>query len=761
MLADRRTRSMPDPPRTRPRRYAARLRRATALALGLAVLAAPAARATDGLDVRSTNTYVVDAKKELVRAKLTITVRNTKANVNLGGGRYYYYFFRSVYLPVPADAEQVKATSGGSSLPVSLTKSDSPTLKIATIAFPQELLYGQTRKITLTFVAKGAKPRSKDKTRVGPGYATFAVYCLGDPGHTTTNVVLPTTMDFDATTDSFSPTSTKGAVTYTSTETNDANGFWAVISARNPDVAATTQVKIGDEDVEVMAYQDDPGWAPFVKKGMTQGIPVLEKLTGTTWPGGLTKVREDSSVNVRGYDGWFDSRSDEIVIGEDLDRELLFHELSHAWASSSAIEQRWIYEGLAQTLAARTVRDLGGTSAKPPAVSRTSKAAVALNAWKEDSGRSQSDNDYGYPAAYRAMRDLLNGSDEARTSALLAAVLGGTSAYAASTDKGSMDDVTDWRRFLDLLETTGGNTRAEKVYRTWVLTAAQKKLLATRTTARAAYEKLDAADGDFAPPLGVRSEMTSWEFPTAMVAMTSLRDAADAAVALQDAAEQHGMEVPQSVRALYEQATTGSDYDALVGTLDDATQAIRAVAASDAAAGSSSNPLHALGATLLGVDRKAVAADRLLAAGDVAGALREAKAASDAAGSATWLGLALVLGVLVLLGGVVALVLLLRRVLRRRPTPVIPAPPAMAMAGARAGMPGVDGRAAGYAAPGGPIPGAPTPGPMAEGPVPTEPPPPTTDPPPWQLPATGWGGPDGPASGEAPPAAEPPPRATP
>ncbi len=673
MLADRRTRPDDDRPSPGECRWAARLTRAVALALGLLILAGPAARAVDGLEARSSNTFVVDAKEELVRATLTITVRNTKANVSTGGG-YYYFFFTSVHLPVPADAERFAATSNGASLTVSLSPSDNPTIRIATIAFPQNLRYGQTRTIMLTFVARGARPRSKDKTRVGPGYATFAVYSLGDPGTTTTKVVLPPAMDFDATTDSFSPTASKDAVTYTTTETNDPNGFWAVISARNPSVATATDVTIDGEDVTVMAYRDDPRWAPFVKKGMTRGIPVLERLTGTSWPGGLTTVREDSSVNVRGYDGWFDTSSDEIVIGEALDRELLFHELSHAWASSSAIDQRWIYEGLAQALAARAVRELGGTSAEPPAVSRASAAAFPLNAWHEDTGRSQAGNDYGYPAAYRAMRALLNGTEPARTSDVLAAVVGGRSAYAASTDEGSMDDVTDWRRFLDLLETTGGDAGAEQVYRSWVLTPAQKRLLANRRTARAAYERLDAADGAFAPPLGVRAAMTSWDYPTAMVAMASLTDAAAAAAAVQEAANKHGMVLPQAVRAIYEQAGTGSE-DALVATLDQAAEAIDAVAASDRDAGRTANPFHMLGSRLLGVDRSAVGADALLARGDVAGALREARAASDAAGRATWLGLAVVLGVLVLIGAAATLVLLLRRALRRRPVPVMAAPP--------------------------------------------------------------------------------------
>ena len=58
---------------------------------------------------------------------------------------------------------------------------DDPSTRLARISFPN-LLYGRSRTITLTFEVPGEKPRAKDGTRVGPGYATFAVYGVGDDG---------------------------------------------------------------------------------------------------------------------------------------------------------------------------------------------------------------------------------------------------------------------------------------------------------------------------------------------------------------------------------------------------------------------------------------------------------------------------------------------------------------------------------------------------------------------------------------------------
>ena len=99
---------------------------------------------------------------------------------------------------------------------------------------------------------------------------------------------------------------------------------------------------------------------------MTKGIPALEKLVGAKWPGGLERIREDASPSLRGYDGWFDPTDDEIVIGERLDADLIFHELSHAWVSGERFDQRWVSEGLAQVLAERAVKATGGTPVRAP-----------------------------------------------------------------------------------------------------------------------------------------------------------------------------------------------------------------------------------------------------------------------------------------------------------------------------------------------------------------------------------------------------------
>ncbi len=668
-------------PQHRSTTYAARGRRALAVAAATVALAAPAAHADDGIDVDSTSRYVLDAREEVVRATMTITVRNERPSYRTGNYIQYFYL-PSITVPVPMEATELTAVSNGSPLSVTQEPTKDPSTALATIHFPSNLLYGQSRTVTVSFVLKGEKPRSKNQTRVGPGYATFAVYGRGDAGQNTVEVVLPASMSFDATTDAFDDGKGSKTVTYTATSDTGGYGFWAVVSARDLDIARTRTVELGDQDVEVLAFSDDKRWLRFVSSRMTSGVPVLAEMVGTPWPGGLTTVREDLSVNVRGYDGWFDSSDDSITIGERLDQELLYHELLHAWASSASFEERWLYEGIAQYVAARAVATQGDEPARRKPVSATSEQAVPLNTWGDAGGRVQPTDGYGYPASYRAMEALLDGMDDDTRSRVLAAAIAGQSAYAVSGETRLTGSRTGWQRFLDLVQVLGHENAAPRTFNTWVLTPSERKLLQDRRRALADYQDLDDADGQWVPPLGVRRAMTYWEFELAQRDLPQVADLGPAAIEVQEAAQRHDMEVPESVVALYQDAESAAAYDELSDTLPKAAAAVEAVGTANAAAADSRNPVTALGALVLGLDDKAAEADDLLAEGDLDGATTAAGEASDAAERSTLVGGGLLAGGLALLAGLALLGrALLRGRARRRQARADAAPVAPAAAG--------------------------------------------------------------------------------
>ncbi len=445
-------------------------------------------------------------------------------------------------------------------------------------------------------------------------------------------------MTFDSTSDDFTSTEQGKLTTHSSDAVSPEGGSWAVVSLRDPARTDERAVDVAGVSLLLDGFQDDPKWSRFVAGQVTKGIPALEKLVGAKWPGGLERIREDASPSLRGYDGWFDPTDDEIVIGEQLDADLIFHELSHAWVSGERFDQRWMSEGLAQVLAERAVKATGGTPYVHPKVSRGSSDAVALNGWGGSAGSRSEDVDaYAYPASYAVTSSLVRRLDDAELAAVLGAAIRGERAYDPAGTKDANGGRTDWMRWLDLLETRGGVSNGADVFGRWVLTGQQRAALAPRAEARTAYAAVDEADGAWLPPEGLRDAMTDWDFERADAVRAKVAGLGAAATAVQTAAERAGIEVPDAVRAGYERAEHDEQYTALATTLPKAAAAVTAVGAAERAAGQDRDPVSALGATAAGRRRPGLrgvraAGRRRVRRGDDGGRRRDQPVGQGAAG---------------------------------------------------------------------------------------------------------------------------------
>lgn len=616
------------------------------LALGLvgagAVVAAPAL-ADEGLHEESRSRFVLAPGATSVAATVTTTLRNDTPDV---GATFYYW--DGYGIPVPAGAQDVRATSDGAELPVTLSPTEDPDTALAGVRF-SPLRYGRTRTVEWTFTVPGEPVRSPGYTRVGEGYATFAVQGWGDPGQVSVEVVLPASMTFDATTDAFQETASGDTVTYTATPSGDEEGVWAVVSARDPDVADRWPFSVGATMLTLEAFPGDREWIDFVTDRVTVGLPVLEELVGHPWPGGLDVIREDVSPQVLGY-AWFDPGAAEIVVPEDLDDDLLYHELTHAWLNPDHLTGRWLSEGLTEVVAQRTVERTGGTWDSRQVPDRASDVALPLEEWAEPAGeRAEAVDEYGYAASWAAVSALTSGLDDAAFTGVVSAAYEGRSAYDAPDDT-SNTGRTDWRRFLDLVETRGGTQDGGDVVRTWVVSPEDAALLDERGPARAVYAVIDEADGAWQPPTGLRGSMTRWQFPQATAAAWALRGAPAQAAAVQEAAADAGLPVPAAVRTAYEEARDAEDYAALADLLPRAVQVVTTVGEAVGTAEADRDPVSALGDALLRVDATADAARQELAAGDLAGADALATTTTQRAAWSTAAGA----GALALLAGVVA-----------------------------------------------------------------------------------------------------------
>lgn len=633
--------------------------------LGATLVAGPTAAADEGLAEASHNRFVLDTQDDVVEATVTVTLRNVTPDRHTAEGTYSY-FYDAYGVPVPAGAKNVRAVSGGASLPVRFDATDDPSTQIATASFSQ-LYYGQSRTIEWTYDIPGAPIRSEDYTRVGPGYATFAAQGVGDPGQVTVEVVLPAAMSFDSTADVFTSSRDGRTTTYTATENTDEGGIWAAVSARDADQADEKHVEVGDVRLTLQSFPGDREWLRFVSKQVTAGLPVLEKTVGQPWPGGLDTIREDVSPQVLGY-AWFDHGADEIVIAEDLDEVILFHELTHAWLNPDRIDGRWLYEGLTEVVAHRVADATGGSGTPRRTPDRDAPGALPLTTWRSfGSERSPEVEQFAYAASYAAVEKLVGDLDDETFSGIVAAAYAGESAYEVPGTKVNGGQ-TDWRRFLDLVEIRAGVDRAPKVYRTWVVDRDGRAELAARADAREAYTALDTADGEWRPPRGLRAAMTDWDFEEAGTIVDGPLgygvpgDAAE----VQSAAEAAGLPVPAPVRDAYEGADDDEEYAQLTNLLPRATEVIGAVGEASDAAAAGEDPVSALGARLLAVGQVVDDARSALADGDLDEAAALADTATERAGWAVWLGIGVIVLALVLLAGAVLGVLGIRRRPRRR-----------------------------------------------------------------------------------------------
>jgi hypothetical protein len=340
------------------------------------------------------------------------------------------------------------------------------------------------------------------------------------------------------------------------------------------------------------------------------GLPVLVDKLGLDWPvTGDIEVTEVHTPLLEGYAGIYHPTENLIEISEDLDELTIVHEASHAWFNENLFVGRWIDEGLADEYASRVLDEVSNGGLGPDSVSPTDAAAVRLNAWtfpgRIADDATQARETFGYEAAWTAIRALVTNVGESGMRDVLAAASKKQTAYVGAGPAETMPAVADWKRFLDLLDERGHATTADDVFRRWVVTDDQAKLLDAREAARAAYATL-VADGDgWLPGWVVRKPMGDWDFATATLRIADAEKVLDLRDRIEVVASHLGLDTPDALKTAYEAEKTD------LATVEAAGTRELALAASIGAAGDRASlerpPLTLIG--LLGSDPDAKLAD--------------------------------------------------------------------------------------------------------------------------------------------------------
>ncbi len=523
---------------------------AALLVAGSAVVAGTPAQAAQGIAESGRARFVVSAVGKPVQVEQLLYLTNLTPPTSQGATVRTGY---ALWLP---DGESgIRATSSGVSLPVSVVRTGGE--QFARITFPEPLRYGYSRDLRVTYTIKGGAPRAKARARVGEGYAAFDVYSPGDPGMARVELVAPTSMEAALGLPTEDSEDSAGELRTTVAVGGGPFGLWSRASLRDPSQAATSTVTVGDSSFDVVGFPGDKAWAAHIANQLPATIRALEEVSGQQWPNQQTTITEDLSGEVYGWDGSYDRGH--IRVSEDLDAALLAHELSHALANYDNLAERWLTEGLAQELATRISVATSVTDRPHPTVRPGQSGAFPLATWPGSFGVATRSEAYGYPAAWRAMHALMEGSAPATRPALVRALTTKATVYDAPGDITTAAAPTTWRQAYDLFEVVGQNPQTRSVMTTWVISAKDAKAIPARTAARTAYAEADELDGEWALPLGVRTPMTDWDFPAATAAMARVRELAAPAARAQQVGAEAGLSTTE-LRTAYQVANEPYEY---------------------------------------------------------------------------------------------------------------------------------------------------------------------------------------------------------
>jgi hypothetical protein len=627
---------------------------AVAVALAGAIQAGPAAPSTlaasTGLAYTSTGIWTVDPA--LGRVHVDVQVLAISHAADTGTRRYYY---SSLELTLPPSTQGYKATdANGNVLPVTVQATVTSGV-VVDVDFGQRLYAGQSILFDLKFDVVDMGGSTDRDLRIGQDLVSFPVKGFGSPGTPGSSVTVVFPAGF-AVQEQFgtltSQVDSLGRTVFASGPVPDAYALTAWFTgARNvPDADFQSEtLAVGPIEVTLRYWSDDPGWASQVGRVVITGYPILRQLIGLGDPTAThLTIEEATSQGIGGFSGEYDPASSLVQISYFADPIVVLHELAHLWFNESLASDRWINEGFASYYAEKAVLRLGLPDHAPALGPSLMTAAEPLNSWTGSAPGSATEA-YLYGASLQAARDIANLAGTAGLAKVWAQARARTSAYANPAAGGAdlpARGVADWRRLLDYLELTTGKSYVD-IWVEWVVTPQQASSLSTRDDLLADYSATSDQMGGWTMPPDVRTAMGGWQFGTAQVLLSQIRDVLDLRQQIDALAAQEGTTAPANLQTAFETGGTGD-------ALDEANlelQALNTMAAAEKAKASSQGAVRVFGLIGTDPDSQLASARDAFARGDVPLALSLAESARSAWAGAAGAGQLRVVGVLAGTGG--------------------------------------------------------------------------------------------------------------
>lgn len=507
--------------------------------------------AGNGVDEQSVNSFDFDPGRGVVRVTIDITLRNETTD-RVEGDVINRTFFEGYFVAVPLGAENIVATRNGTVLAGELV-SDPEFPAFSTYRFPlgTQLFSGQSTTLRVTYDHLGAPPRDPVPWRVNEAYAGFVALGLGDDGQVTLRISQPFGYEFDEFTDltgfDVSAPDESGTVVYTRAGLNEDARI--TVGLADDDRLVSRPLAVEGVDIALRSWPDDPEWADFAAARVEAGIPALADLIGSAWPvEGSFGVRQTVEPNLRGYAGWFDAQSSEIAVGEALDADTIYHELSHAWFNGRMSTERWLIEGLAQVYAAELVGRDGAEARLPTEPGTDDPAAIPLTDWG-GVGSERAAEEFGYNASFWVLAALVDDIGFDRTDEVVDSLRNDVSPYD-TTAPGERPE-QDWKRVYDMFVEVGGASRAGDLFEASVVGADDGALIDRRGQAATDVADLAERGSPWDLPVGVRNRLERWEIDDVDDAVVAADGVLEQRATLESIEESVGVDEPERAAEAY------------------------------------------------------------------------------------------------------------------------------------------------------------------------------------------------------------------
>lgn len=542
---------------------------ATALAIGL--LAAPAATphvraAAPDLTIVTDATYDVQPDQHRVRVNLTLVLTN-----HLKDTVTKRYYFDRAFLAVLPDTSGFKFSWEGKGTPEVHVSEKTADYTLLRLDLGQRVFSGKsaTYKLRFDLVDAGGVP-TRD-VRVGDSLVSFPVWAFATDGTagSTVKVVFPAGFQVDVGSGTIPDpaTAVDGRVVFQTGTLEKPNAFFAYLVGDRPGAYAehsvSTTVGGSPVNLQIRAWPDDPAWAKRVGELVARALPELSGRIGLGWPhdGGLT-VQEAASRSTGGYAGLFDPAAGLVEVAYYADDFVVLHEAAHAWFNGALLADRWADEAFASYYGLQAAQTLNVAEVEDELTPELLEAAIPLNAWGPIGRESTATEDYAYAATLLLAKQIGARAGQDGLQQVWADAAGRVGAYqppvpgsdadnagnaGAPLELETVDGPPDWRGLLDLLE--AHDTEAyDDLWRRWVVRDSDLDLLDARIEARARYDEVVSAAGDWPLPRPIRDALRAWQFDEATALLADARAILDQWVAIESAAASLGLSPPPTLR---------------------------------------------------------------------------------------------------------------------------------------------------------------------------------------------------------------------